>query len=241
MGKAEVWFWTSVHLGQSSDHPPSLPSSDFSFACLADVTVTDAPQFGLGALAASWYYKHQEHKRRHERAVAYPTTGPNTYSNNPPEPSYASGHWKHEWSWPASGQSPTPPQYKPFTPPTPHTPPTQAAVPQTEAQIKSAILAELQNSTHDAEPEAQPAEERSRRWGWGGRHRRHREEQFTPAVAEVNVNATGRNTETSQEEMRKLRAAVETIWEEKKSSAVRTQETVNEQVSQGWFVSHAFY
>ncbi|ORX35067.1 hypothetical protein BD324DRAFT_633786 [Kockovaella imperatae] len=178
--------------------------------------------FGLGALAATWYYKHQEREKRwRDRSIAYPQTGPNVQFNGA-EPAHETGRWRHfEWVSPQKPaySYPIPPNAPSLTPAT--------AVDSTPAA--SAVLTELKQSPLAATPVVEPspaaAEDRSHSWGWGSRRRRRREEQEAREAAEA---ARG----SDEQEMKRIKEAVQAVWEDKKASVLQSQDQLNEQARQ---------
>jgi len=80
--------------------------------------------------------------------------------------------------------------------------------------------------------------EQPRQWGWGARReeRRRKREEAATSIATTNATAASEvksdNAEYgTDEEVRKIRKAVDNIWAERKQAAVDIQAQANEKVS----------
>jgi len=72
--------------------------------------------------------------------------------------------------------------------------------------------------------------EESHQWGWGARRRERRRRREEARASKVidSESGTGKH---ENEEVRKIKEAVEKIWAERKQAAVDIQATANEKVS----------
>jgi hypothetical protein len=167
--------------------------------------------------AASWYIHRNDPANRtgrciSDRAGQLPSSYENT-SRQSNDPHTWRSHWQYSH----------PPETAKLTP----TPPPTRMEP-----AESKVLASLPSA------EVERDLEQPRQWGWGARREERRRKREEAAIATTTTNATdagemkGGNADyKTDEEVKKIRKAVDKIWAERKQAAVDIQAQANEKVS----------
>jgi hypothetical protein len=152
--------------------------------------------------AANWYIHHRDRRENLMQCLSNSESGsPN--ANGPRTSDSFQERSNHDWR--GQWRLPHPEMIKP-TP-----------VPTEPAEEDSKVLASIPTTAPAIQQEETP------KWGWGARReeRRKRRDEMT----------TARIESQEQDEVQKIKEAVDKIWAERKQAAVEIQATANEKVS----------
>jgi len=176
-------------------------------------------QFGLGVGAASWYIHHNDRRNQtgrclSERESTLSPTSVNTHLKAN-ESDKGQQDWRERWRYLQDHRAE-------LARPLP-----SVAVPANPASFsepESRVISSLPAGENDEQ------KEEGHQWGWGARRRERRRRREEARASKV-VDAESGTGEDENEEVRKIKEAVEKIWAERKQAAVDIQATANEKVS----------
>lgn len=165
-----------------------------------------------------WYVGHKERKRQREEWIK---------SGVPPEKAAwgCDNSWGYGWRNVNNSYKAHPPQ---FPNPAVASPPYSSSV--QEEPPKSAVLTALQE-----EPIAETQSQGAKRWGWGERRRKSQELREAHIKAEEDRKTSvhpsdSASTTGAEEEMRRLREIVESLWSDQRMTPAAVQAKANETV-----------
>ena len=195
------------------------------------------------------WFRHKEKCKEWDRAIAFSATqAGNSYNEKRscPKPNWS---WKHTESNTPNPSTPSYNSRQPNVTSPPGTPSTQSP----EEAIKSAVMAELLASyspetatqKNDKPSEDGDKKDGHRSWSWskswGDRHRKWHAEMEAkiaqrvadqqaqyPMTGETEAKSTS-GAAKQEQDMKRLKEAIETAWDEKKGQAIEAQQSANQQ------------